>query len=282
MDPWIGAPRELSLFLVNAAALPPEMLEKMARALPPARREAAARRRGAARAETVAASYLALYALLAPAEGEPYGPRGPVWPGAEELLGARRAVARLAERAGWPVGPYGQPFPHGCPPAARTPGGGRTDESPGPPASAGSEARAPARYVSLSHSQGVAAAAACPVPVGLDLQGAVPQETERLLRIARKLHPAERERLAALPPAALPDAFRRLWAAKESVLKLCGRGLSLPLSAFAVREDGTGELDGRAFRIAGWETGAGSLAAAVWEQGAPSTGGREAFPARPL
>ncbi|HJD24401.1 MAG TPA: 4'-phosphopantetheinyl transferase superfamily protein [Firmicutes bacterium] len=254
----------------------------MVRALPPARREAAARRRGAAQAETVAASYLALYALLAPAEAVPSGPHGPVWPAAEELLGARRAVARLAERAGWPVGPYGQPFPHGCPPAARTPGGGRTDGIPGVSAAGGSEARAPARYVSLSHSQGVAAAAACLVPVGLDLQGAVPQETERLLRIARKLHPAERERLAALPPAALPGAFRRLWAAKESVLKLCGRGLSLPLSAFAVREDGTGQLDGRTFRIAGWETKAGSLAAAVWAEGASGIDGLEAFPAGPL
>ena len=250
-----GTAGELPLpspLLLDASTLPEEALERMARALPPSRREAAVRRRGTARREATAASYLALFALLRPEGGE----GGPSFPSLEELLEAERAVAQLAEKAGWPVGPYGQPFPGGC----FLPGGALSREE----GDAGSP-RHP-RYVSLAHSGGTAAAAAYPAPVGLDLQREVPSPPDRLRRIAGKFHPAERERLACLTEEALPAAFRRLWAEKESVLKLCGRGLSLPLSAFCVGEDGTGTLEGRAFRIAGWETEAGSLAAAVWAE----------------
>ena len=258
-------------FLLDATVLSEEMLERMAAALPPIRREAAARRRGMARREAVAAAYLAFFVLLPPWETgkEPsYSPCSallpvctPSWPSLEELLRVEKDIARLAERIDWPVGEYGQPFPNGvsfsggCAPSGPENGGMGSDEPACSPVR---------RFVSLSHSEGVAAAVSCPVPVGLDLQGAVSGETAQLRQIAAKFHPDERARLAGLPDSQFPAAFRRLWAAKESVLKLCGRGLSQPLSSFCIREDGSGELDGKAFLTANGETQAGALSVAVW------------------
>ncbi len=237
----MAAERGIAPLLTDAAALPEEALEQMACALPAARREAVNRRRGEARREAVAAAYLALYALVRTHEAAPE----PSWPSVRRLLAASPEIAALGAGLGWPTGRYGQPFPDGC-------------------VLNGKGKAAGIRFVSLSHSGGVAAAAACPAPIGLDLQGRLPEPADRLLRIAGKFHPSERERLEDLPAGELPAAFRRLWAAKESVLKLCGRGLNLSPAAFCVREDGTGELEGRGFRVVHWETEAGSLAAAVW------------------
>lgn len=228
--------------LLDAAALPEEALGRMLRALPPSRREAAEHRRapGAFR-EAVAASYLALYALgKGPEkEGSPL-----LFPTLEELLTEEDAAARLGEAAGWPVGPHGQPFPDGF----------AADGKP--------------RYISLSHSEGLAAAVCRAGPVGLDVQILPSGPAERLRRIAGKFHPAEQERLAALPDAALSAAFTELWTRKESVLKLCGRGLSLPLSSFCVGEDGRGTLDGRTFQTVDYPLMCApvraALAEAVW------------------
>lgn len=224
--------------LLDAAALPEKALARMLRALPSSRRQQAERRNApGARRETAAASYLALYALWRGPEtdGSPC-----LFPSAEALLAEEPAVARLGEAAGWPVGPHGQPFPDGF-----TVSGKR-------------------RYVSLSHSEGLAAAVCRDVPVGLDIQAVLSGPAERLRRITGKFHPSEEARLAALPDAALPAAFTALWARKESVLKLCGRGLSLPLSSFCVEEDGRGTLDGRPFRTTVCSLSCAALAEALW------------------
>jgi len=56
--------------------------------------------------------------------------------------------------------------------------------------------------------------------------------------VARYFARAERDALASLPSAAQPDYFQVLWALKESYVKACGTGLTVPLAAFAMDTSG--------------------------------------------
>ena len=72
--------------------------------------------------------------------------------------------------------------------------------------------------------------------VGVDVERVRP-EVARELTAARTFTPAEVEALLALPESEQPRAFFTIWTRKEACLKATGKGLSVPLDAFAVWPD---------------------------------------------
>jgi len=94
----------------------------------------------------------------------------------------------------------------------------------------------------VAHSGGMALiAVARGADVGVDVERIRPGV--EAVRLAERLFtPAERARLAALPPEAGYTAFFALWAAKEAVVKGLGRGLFARLDGFKVRLDEAGNL----------------------------------------
>jgi 4'-phosphopantetheinyl transferase len=90
---------------------------------------------------------------------------------------------------------------------------------------------------SISHSgDEVWLAAARAMPVGIDVQQDETRVDGQDLGEA-VFHPLEAAAIRGLAPAQGQAAFRRCWVRKEAVLKATGRGLSVPLSAFAVAVD---------------------------------------------
>lgn len=78
--------------------------------------------------------------------------------------------------------------------------------------------------------------AVCDQPVGIDLQK-IPEDPERALKIAS--HFFSREELESLQtqerrrdPQSLCHLFCRYWAARESYIKLTGRGLAEPFTDY--------------------------------------------------
>lgn len=225
----------MTVYIIETVELSAEQLEKMSAALPASRRRRAEQiRNPMARRESITAAYLALYGLAAGDTGS-----GLVFPAVNNLLAKSAEAGEFSVKFGWPVDKSGKPFPDGV-----SHGKGRL-------------------YVSLSHSEGLAAAVVADEPVGADIQHLSASSSEQLLRIASKFHPKERSRLAMLPKEELSAAFCRLWACKESVMKLCGRGLSLPLSSFCIEENES-ELDGRRIRLYAQTLGNAAFAAAFW------------------
>ena len=140
-----------------------------------------------------------------------------------ELLTYAPAVSALAGSLDWVTSPTGKPFADGM----DTPHG--------------------RRFVSLSHSGGIAAVALADEPVGVDIENPRSMSIASMQRILARCHVLEQQRFAATDTASQEDAFYRLWTAKESVMKLCGKGLALPLSSFWVSED---EAEAEGTRIA--------------------------------
>lgn len=93
-------------------------------------------------------------------------------------------------------------------------------------------------HFSLSHSGHWAVCAISDAAVGVDVE--LPRCTMELAK--RHFHPDEIEQLSTLDEAARADALNRLWTAKESFLKMLGKGLTLPLNSFAVRLGEKAEL----------------------------------------
>ena len=89
---------------------------------------------------------------------------------------------------------------------------------------------APELHFSVSHSGAYWACAFSDAPVGLDIQMHQHNSYERLAN--RFFHPEEAAYLAA--KAFSPEAFFRIWTAKESYLKRTGEGLPGGLSTFSV------------------------------------------------
>ena len=119
-------------------------------------------------------------------------------------------------------------------------------------------------YTSLSHSGGFAATAIDTVEIGLDIQVPTHLSAEQMLRISRRFHPNEREMLEQNMEQLSPT-FYRLWAAKESVIKLDGRGLAVGLGSFFV-ESGNAQLpDGRTAAVTELEYNGVAVAAAHWK-----------------
>lgn len=93
----------------------------------------------------------------------------------------------------------------------------------------------PAVHFNLSHSGTMAMAVFSDREVGCDIEQAGTAD----LRVARRFfHPREREMLEALERKGdgkgLDDLFFRIWTRKESVLKVTGEGIRMPMSSFCV------------------------------------------------
>jgi phosphopantetheinyl transferase len=225
----------VTVLIIKTADLTAGQTETMNAALPAVRQECAARfALPSKRAESVAAAYLAYYAIVCGDTGQ-----GVVYPAIRLLLEKAEPVAALAAKIGWPTGPHGKPFPEGVFINGKT------------------------LHVSISHSDGLVAAAVADSPVGIDIQSIPQMPPPRIHRIAARLHPLEQKRLEACARDKLAEEFCRLWACKESVLKLCGQGLSQPLSSFCVENDCT-ILDGKQVRLTIHALIVAYLATAEW------------------
>jgi len=82
----------------------------------------------------------------------------------------------------------------------------------------------PDLHFSLSHSGNYAVCVFYHRPVGVDIQQIRPVSPALLKRVCTQ---EERRFLAAQDPEKVPEAFCRLWTAKESFMKLEGRGLQI-------------------------------------------------------
>lgn len=94
----------------------------------------------------------------------------------------------------------------------------------------------PGFHYNVSHSGGVVVCAFADRPVGIDLQ-AIPDNIENARRIARRFYsPEEQEALEKHfrdgKEAELLRLFCRFWTARESYIKMTGRGLAEPFSGF--------------------------------------------------
>lgn len=90
-------------------------------------------------------------------------------------------------------------------------------------------------YFNLSHSGSIALCAFSKTDLGADIQQikeTVPQKTTKILS------PQEKEFLQGKEGRAQTEAFYRIWARKESLMKWDGRGLLLPMQSFSVVQDG--------------------------------------------
>jgi 4'-phosphopantetheinyl transferase len=89
----------------------------------------------------------------------------------------------------------------------------------------------------LSHSGAWVVCAVDRAPVGIDVEkiGAIDPELSR-----RVFTDAEHELLQRVDPARRVELFFTLWTLKESLIKMTGQGLSLPLRSFSVVASGSG------------------------------------------
>ena len=93
-------------------------------------------------------------------------------------------------------------------------------------------------HFSLSHSGAWAVCAVSDENVGVDVE--LPRCS---MAVAKRFFcPEELEGMDSLDRYPQSDALNRLWTAKESFLKMLGKGLTLPLNSFAVRLGETAEL----------------------------------------
>lgn len=112
-------------------------------------------------------------------------------------------------------------------------------------------------YFNLSHSgdYGLLAVAG-KNELGVDIERHHPQVND--LQIARRFFSEpEQAHLFALPPAEQKEAFFRVWARKEAVIKAIGHGLQIPLSCFDVEVHknepaGLHRLDYQDYEPGGW------------------------------
>lgn len=90
----------------------------------------------------------------------------------------------------------------------------------------------PDLHFSLSHSGNYAVCVFYHRPVGVDIQQIRPVSPALLKRVCTQ---EERRFLEAQDPEKVPEAFCRLWTAKESFMKLEGRGLQISPNAIGVQ-----------------------------------------------
>lgn len=96
---------------------------------------------------------------------------------------------------------------------------------------------ATAQY-NISHAGAWIVCAAGSVSLGIDVEQAS-KYSERVVK--RFFHPEEIEDILSMQGEAQGDAFAEYWTMKESFMKLCGTGFTMPLSSFAT-ERGTGAI----------------------------------------
>ena len=236
------------IYLTDFSQMPALTCRQLLEVLPASRRKRIqGQSHPAAIAQSVAVSAL-LYQALAKADGSAEG-GGTIIPAAR-LTADRLEPLTKRYPLDWTPSPSGQPFPDGI-------AAGLGDRSSG------------LLYTSLSHSGVWAAAAIARCPVGLDIQSPDPLPDHRLLRIAARFHPKETGGLERLTPAERQSAFYRLWTMKESVMKLCGAGFSLPLRSFCISREASGAYtallsDGRRAALWPQQMEGLYLAAAFW------------------
>ena len=86
-------------------------------------------------------------------------------------------------------------------------------------------------FISLSHSGEYALAAACAVPIGIDIEGPARYHPA----LARKCLTNREQSVLSLSP--FPEqAFRRCWVAKEAYVKFTGEGLKRPFGQVNAEE----------------------------------------------
>ncbi len=97
------------------------------------------------------------------------------------------------------------------------------------------------------------AAAVAERPLGVDIQAEQPLRPGFSRAFCTGLRLRSGEVLSSLPPEERPAAFYAYWTMKESVMKLCGRGLRLPMDAFCLYPEGEDRyrscLEGRPLRL---------------------------------
>lgn len=91
-------------------------------------------------------------------------------------------------------------------------------------------------HYNISHSGSYAVCAFCDQPVGIDLQK-IPEDPRRVLLIAKRFFSGEeqealRELQGKNETEAMCRLFCRYWTARESYIKLTGRGLAEPFGNF--------------------------------------------------
>ena len=90
-------------------------------------------------------------------------------------------------------------------------------------------------YHNISHSAGIVVCAVWERPIGIDLQQ-IPSDPARAMRIANRFFSGgEQEALRQLQaedPASMLRLFGRFWTARESYIKLTGRGLAEPFENY--------------------------------------------------
>lgn len=85
----------------------------------------------------------------------------------------------------------------------------------------------------LSHTRGLAVCAVSQgCAVGVDVEWC-DKKVDYLGLAGRFFHAAEAATLGELPPERQPERFFQYWTLKESYIKACGKGLSIPLGGFA-------------------------------------------------
>lgn len=241
----------MNIYYSYTSDWPKPAVDRAVTQLPPLRREKAERyRRFEDRRESTAAVLLTLHALEASVtcSDEPMWREEPL----SELIG-QKDWPRLAAALDWSPAPEGKPFPNGL------------------VLSRGRETLR--RHLSLSHTAGAVAAAVSEGPVGVDIQKENPLHPGFFEGILHRFAPQEQDWLSSLPPDKQAPSFYAYWAMKESVMKLCGRGLALSLSACALLPTGSpgqyrSELEGRPLlayvrHLPGRETGPGYILAAA-------------------
>ena len=91
-------------------------------------------------------------------------------------------------------------------------------------------------HFSLSHSGEYAVCAYGDRPLGIDFQkirDTIPKHIKKILSKSEEMF------LNSLEPYQKIEAFYRIWARKESLIKWDGRGLKIPLYTISVIEDST-------------------------------------------
>lgn len=93
----------------------------------------------------------------------------------------------------------------------------------------------PGFHYSISHSGGLVVCAAWNRPVGIDLE-MIPSDPEMALKIAGRFFSVREQhalqKLQSEDPAAMLCLFARFWTARESYIKLTGRGLAEPFDNY--------------------------------------------------
>lgn len=82
---------------------------------------------------------------------------------------------------------------------------------------------------SLSRSNGLVLVAVAEEPVGVDVEALPDRATA--LSVSELLHPVERAKVLAAPPAQQPAVFASLWTRKEAQLKGVGVGVAVDMAA---------------------------------------------------